>query len=226
MLIDLSSQIKELNTVTWKFLKEYLQMLRKSFVSLSEEQKHFFNLYERYYDVILNLTEEELEYLSYSSVCSFEISPTSLCSCIDKLPETDVKPFLNPAAFSQVITSNHDSMIRGYFIYYMNKVQEIYRQISSFFSNKGAITGEINDMQENFSSFILGKSGSRFVELMSSNPNLDFVSHLDRFELKISPRFELSVIKTLRKVDESKRENCLKNNVSMMMLLDVFENKI
>ena len=74
MLIDLSSQIKELNTVTWKFLKEYLQMMRKSFVSLSDEQKHFFNLYERYYDVILNLTEEELEYLSYSSVCSFEIS--------------------------------------------------------------------------------------------------------------------------------------------------------
>ena len=119
MLIDLSSQIKELNTVTWKFLKEYLQMMRKSFVSLSDEQKHFFNLYERYYDVILNLTEEELEYLSYSSVCSFEISPTSLCSCIDKLPETDVKPFLNPAAFSQVSTSNHDSMIRGYFIYYI-----------------------------------------------------------------------------------------------------------
>lgn len=226
MLIDLSSQIKELNTVTWKFLKEYLQMLRKSFVSLSEEQKHFFNLYERYYDVILNLTEEELEYLSYSSVCSFEISPTSLCSCIDKLPETDVKPFLNPAAFSQVSTSNHDNMIRGYFIYYMNKVQDIYRQISLFFSNKGAITGEISDMQENFSTFILGKSGSRFVELMSSNLNLDFVSHLERFELKISPRFELSVIKTLRKVDESKRENCLKNNVSMMMLLDVFENKI
>ena len=57
-----SNNIKDLNLVSWKFLRTYLSEIHKTpECERTDEQKRFYRHYEKYTDIILNLTDIDVE---------------------------------------------------------------------------------------------------------------------------------------------------------------------
>ena len=67
---------------------------------------------------------------------------------------------------------------------------------------------------------ILGKNGKKFADAVVQNSDVNFGSHIDKFEIKMIPRFKL---KNLKKLKNSTKKP---TNVLTMLVMDIYENQI
>lgn len=217
-----SENVRDLNLVSWKFLKTYLEQIHQTpECERTDEQKRFYRHYEKYTDILLNLSDEDIEKLAFSSTCHFEISECSVDECLRSLQESkDNKQFLNPAAFSKKPSAVHDEMLKGFMSFYINEVAEINRRLANFFGQKIVINLHDSEVFDNYVAQILGKNGKKFSDAVVQNSDVNFGSHIDKFEIKMIPRFKLKNLKKL--INSTKKPT----NVLTMLVMDIYENQI
>lgn len=217
-----SNNIKDLNLVSWKFLRTYLSEIHKTpECERTDEQKRFYRHYEKYTDILLNLTDIDVEKLSFSSACCFEISEYSVDECLRSLQESkENKQFLNPAAFSKKPSTVHDEMLKGFMYFYINEVAEIQRRLTNFLKQKKVLNLQDSEIFENYIAKILGNNGKKFADAIVKNSDVNFGTHIDKFEIKMVPRFNL---KNIKKLNNNTKKSA---NVLTMLVMDIYENNL
>lgn len=217
-----SNNIKDLNLVSWKFLRTYLSEIHKTpECERTDEQKRFYRHYEKYTDILLNLTDIDVEKLSFSSACCFEISEYSVDECLRSMQESkENKQFLNPAAFSKKPSTVHDEMLKGFMYFYINEVAEIQRRLTNFLKQKKVLNLQDSEIFENYIAKILGNNGKRFADVIVKNSDVNFGTHIDKFEIKMVPRFNL---KNIKKLNNNTKKSA---NVLTMLVMDIYENNL
>ena len=217
-----SNNIKDLNLVSWKFLRTYLSEIHKTpECERTDEQKRFYRHYEKYTDILLNLTDIDVEKLSFSSACCFEISEYSVDECLRSMQESkENKQFLNPSAFSKKPSTVHDEMLKGFMYFYINEVAEIQRRLTNFLKQKKVLNLQDSEIFENYIAKILGNNGKRFADVIVKNSDVNFGTHIDKFEIKMVPRFNL---KNIKKLNNNTKKSA---NVLTMLVMDIYENNL
>ncbi len=222
MLIKMNNSwteiIKDINVTTWIFIREYLRQLNQiPECDRTSEQKLIYRQYDKYDDIIINLSDDDIQKLSFSSACSFEITENSCNECLKYLNDNiDKKYFLNPENFKRKPSNAHDEMLKGFTQYYLNNIAEISRKISNFFQNKKVLTSQNSEIQDRLSSQILGNQGKKLAEAVVNNSDVNFNFIMDRIEIKILPRFNL---KNLKNWQADSKKN---NNILTTLAIDLF----
>lgn len=212
-----SKNIKDLNLTTWKFLRAYLNQIHQiPEFDRSFEQKHIYRQYDRFSETIIGLTDEDIEKLAFSSAVYFEISEYSLNESLRLLTDAheEKKNFLNPAVFTSKPSTAHDEMLNGFMWFYMNEITEINKKIMEFFQKKFVLSD--SDIYDNYASQILGPNGYMFAKEIMSNNDINFASHINKFEIKFVPRFQLKNIKKWKHASKKS------SNVLTFMAVDFY----
>jgi hypothetical protein len=77
-----------------------------------------------------------------------------------------------------------------------------------------------SEIFENYIAKILGNNGKRFADVIVKNSDVNFGTHIDKFEIKMVPRFNL---KNIKKLNNNTKKSA---NVLTMLVMDIYENNL
>ena len=96
--------IKDINVTTWIFIREYLKQLNQiPECDRTSEQKLIYRQYDKYDDIIINLSDDDIQKLSFSSACSFEIAENSCNECLKYLNDNSIIFFSSDICYNSDI---------------------------------------------------------------------------------------------------------------------------